>query len=200
MIPYNLSQKVEPPAPLGQSGGRYRCLMNSLIIDARRAAPEWWTWAEKEVTRREAVARGRLEMAPETLNLILAGGLPKGDVLGTARIAGVMAAKQCANLIPMCHPLRISSVEIDFSADETLGMLQHRGRRARARQNGRGDGSPDRRERGRSDRLRHVQGGGQGYGALGNPADEEDGWKERGFHSGRRVIVFHMSSFWGPRA
>ena len=78
----------------------------------------------KEITRREAVARGRLEMAPETLSLILAGGLPKGDVLGTARIAGVMAAKQCANLIPMCHPLRISSVEIDFSADEPLGELR----------------------------------------------------------------------------
>lgn len=79
---------------------------------------------DKEVTRREAVARGRLEMAPETLSLILAGGLPKGDVLGTARIAGVMAAKQCANLIPMCHPLRISSVEIDFTADEPLGLLR----------------------------------------------------------------------------
>ena len=79
---------------------------------------------EKEITRREAVARGRLEMAPETLSLILAGGLPKGDVLGTARIAGVMAAKQCANLIPMCHPLRISSVEVDFSADEPLGLLR----------------------------------------------------------------------------
>ena len=79
---------------------------------------------DKDVTRREAVARGRLEMAPETLRLILEGGLPKGDVLGTARIAGVMAAKQCANLIPMCHPLRISSVEIDFSADEPLGELR----------------------------------------------------------------------------
>ncbi len=79
---------------------------------------------EKEVTRREAVARGRLEMAPETLHLIVEGGIPKGDVLGTARIAGVMAAKQCANLIPMCHPLRLSSVEIDFSADESLGFLR----------------------------------------------------------------------------
>ena len=63
-------------------------------------------------------------MAPETLSLILAGGLPKGDVLGTARIAGVMAAKRCANLIPLCHPLRISSVEVDFSADEPLGLLR----------------------------------------------------------------------------
>ena len=79
---------------------------------------------EKEITHREAVARGYLEMAPETLSLILTGGLPKGDVLGTARIAGVMAAKQCANLIPMCHPLRISSVEVDFSADEPLGLLR----------------------------------------------------------------------------
>ncbi len=78
----------------------------------------------KRVTRREAVARGRLEMAPETLRLILEGGLPKGDVLGVARVAGVMAAKGCANLIPMCHPLRISSVEIGFSADAPAGALR----------------------------------------------------------------------------
>ena len=77
----------------------------------------------KAITRREATARGRLAMAPETLGLILSGGLPKGDVLGTARIAGIMAAKQCANLIPMCHPVRISSVAVDFTADEPRGLL-----------------------------------------------------------------------------
>ncbi len=77
----------------------------------------------KPVTEREAIARARLEMEPGTLRLILAGGVPKGDVLGTARVAGVMAAKQCANLIPMCHPLRISSVEVDFSAEEESGVL-----------------------------------------------------------------------------
>ena len=59
----------------------------------------------KEVTRPRGRGARRLEMAPETLSLILAGGVPKGDVLGTARLAGVMAAKQCASLIPMCHPL-----------------------------------------------------------------------------------------------
>ncbi len=79
---------------------------------------------EKPLTHREAVARGRLEMAPDTLRLIMTGGVPKGDVLGVARVAGVMAAKGCANLIPMCHPLRISSVEIDFSADAPAGALR----------------------------------------------------------------------------
>jgi cyclic pyranopterin phosphate synthase len=69
---------------------------------------------DKPETAREAVARGRVGMKPETLRLILEGGLPKGDVLGTARVAGVMAAKRCAELIPMCHPLRLSSIEIRF--------------------------------------------------------------------------------------
>ena len=78
----------------------------------------------KPVTRREAVACGRLEMAPETLRLILDGGVPKGDVLGTARVAGVMAAKGCASLIPMCHPLRLSSVEVRFSAEAPAGLLR----------------------------------------------------------------------------
>ncbi|MBI3127011.1 MAG: cyclic pyranopterin monophosphate synthase MoaC [Candidatus Tectomicrobia bacterium] len=68
----------------------------------------------KPESAREAVARGRVEMEPETLRRILEGGLPKGDVLGTARVAGVMAAKRCAELIPMCHPLRLTSVEVRF--------------------------------------------------------------------------------------
>ena len=69
---------------------------------------------EKPETFREAVARGRVDMKPETLRLILEGGLPKGDVLGTARIAGVMAAKHCPDLIPMCHPLPINYCEVEF--------------------------------------------------------------------------------------
>ncbi len=71
----------------------------------------------KPDTAREAVARGRVEMRPETLRRILEGGLPKGDVLGTARVAGVMAAKRCAELIPMCHPLRLTSVEVRFAPE-----------------------------------------------------------------------------------
>lgn len=79
---------------------------------------------EKAETAREAVARGSVEMKSETLRLILAGGLPKGDVLGTARIAGVMAAKSCSDLIPMCHPLRLTSVEVNFEPAEESGCLE----------------------------------------------------------------------------
>jgi len=63
-------------------------------------------------------------MEPGTLRLILEGGLPKGDVLGTARIAGVMAAKGCSGLIPMCHPLRLTSVEVNFEPAEEKGSLE----------------------------------------------------------------------------
>lgn len=79
---------------------------------------------EKAETMREALARGRVEMRPDTLRLILEGGLPKGDVLGTARIAGVMAAKRCADLIPMCHPLRLTGVEINFEPARSGDCLE----------------------------------------------------------------------------
>jgi cyclic pyranopterin monophosphate synthase len=69
---------------------------------------------DKDVTTREATARGRVVMEPSTLALIVEGRLPKGDVLATARIAGIMAAKRTHELIPMCHPLPISGVTVDL--------------------------------------------------------------------------------------
>jgi cyclic pyranopterin monophosphate synthase len=68
----------------------------------------------KEVTSRTAIAEGFVSMAPKTLDLILAGKAPKGDVLATARIAGIMAAKRTAELIPLCHSLPLTEVTIDF--------------------------------------------------------------------------------------
>jgi cyclic pyranopterin monophosphate synthase len=68
----------------------------------------------KEVTSRTAIAEGFVSMAPKTLDLILAGNAPKGDVLATARIAGIMAAKRTAELIPLCHSLPLTEVTIDF--------------------------------------------------------------------------------------
>ncbi len=76
----------------------------------------------KSDTRREAIARGRITMQPETLNLIQEGGIPKGDVLAVAQVAGIMAAKQTHTLIPMCHPLLITHVGLNFDprpADES---------------------------------------------------------------------------------
>jgi cyclic pyranopterin phosphate synthase len=73
---------------------------------------------EKVPTVREAVAAGEVWMQPETLALIQSDGLPKGDVLATARLAGIMAAKRVPELIPLCHPLSLTSVRVDFLFDE----------------------------------------------------------------------------------
>ena len=74
----------------------------------------------KADTQRCAVATGQIRMAPETLVAIVAGSLPKGDVFATARIAGIQAAKQCANLIPLCHVLLLNSVSVDLVAEPDL--------------------------------------------------------------------------------
>jgi cyclic pyranopterin monophosphate synthase len=74
----------------------------------------------KPATKREAVAEGRVLMQKATLDLVRRGNAKKGDVLGTARIAGIMAAKRTHELIPLCHPLQISQVEIDITADAKL--------------------------------------------------------------------------------
>jgi len=72
----------------------------------------------KPATAREAVAEGRIRMQPATLRLILAGGHKKGDVLAVARVAGIMAAKKTAELIPLCHPISLTRVEIELVPDE----------------------------------------------------------------------------------
>jgi cyclic pyranopterin phosphate synthase len=74
----------------------------------------------KDATQRVAVAEGRVVMLPETLALIIAGDAKKGDVLGTARIAGIMAAKRTHELIPLCHPLALNQVTVDLTPDEAL--------------------------------------------------------------------------------
>ncbi len=74
----------------------------------------------KAVTEREAIAEGRVIMQPETLAIVRQGDAKKGDVLGAARIAGILAAKRTHELIPLCHPLPISQVEVDLIADARL--------------------------------------------------------------------------------
>jgi cyclic pyranopterin monophosphate synthase len=68
----------------------------------------------KPITAREAMAEGFVQMHPATLRAIAEEKVPKGEVLGTARVAGIMAAKRCGDLIPLCHPLPVESVEVDF--------------------------------------------------------------------------------------
>jgi cyclic pyranopterin phosphate synthase len=71
----------------------------------------------KEVTGREAVARGEVAMKPATLAMIAAGTMPKGDVLAVAKLAGIMAAKRTAELIPLCHPLPLSHIDVTLRPD-----------------------------------------------------------------------------------
>ena len=77
----------------------------------------------KAETVREATARGVLRMTPATLKIIRAGDAPKGDVLGVARTAGILATKRTPDLIPLCHPLRITGVDLDFRDDLRRGRL-----------------------------------------------------------------------------
>ncbi len=113
--------------------------------------------AGKLPTSRTAIAEGYIFMSPETLRLIEAGDAPKGDVLATARIAGIMAAKKTSELIPLCHPLALSKVAVDF------GLVPRAELRAR-RGDGQGAGADRRRDGGADGRLgelphalRHAQ-------------------------------------------
>ena len=74
--------------------------------------------SEKTDTKRTAIAAGRVLVNPETMNLIRTGGLKKGDVLGTAQIGGIMGAKNTPHIIPMCHPIMLSGVDIDFELND----------------------------------------------------------------------------------
>jgi cyclic pyranopterin phosphate synthase len=75
----------------------------------------------KDVTAREAVAAGRVQVSPEVVALLRGAGVPKGDTLAVARLAGIMGAKQTSTLIPLCHPLALSSVRVDLEvADDAV--------------------------------------------------------------------------------
>ena len=80
--------------------------------------------SSKDVTGREAVAEATVVMKPTTRDLLFAGGLPKGDALATARIAGIMAAKRTSELIPLCHPIALTSVSIDIAPSDYGASLR----------------------------------------------------------------------------
>jgi cyclic pyranopterin monophosphate synthase len=79
---------------------------------------------QKDDTERLAIARGEIVMKPETLALIRAGQMKKGDVLTVAKIAGIQAAKRASDLIPLCHPLALTKVDVELSLDESLPGVQ----------------------------------------------------------------------------
>lgn len=79
---------------------------------------------EKAATVREAVAKGRVVMRKETLSLIAANEVKKGDVLGVARVAGVMAAKRTSEIIPLCHPLSLTAIQVDFEMSKKVPSIE----------------------------------------------------------------------------
>ncbi len=79
---------------------------------------------DKAVTERVAIAIATVSMADETLALLTEGGHKKGDVLAVARVAGIQAAKKCSDLIPLCHPLMLSSIEVDFALDREAAEVR----------------------------------------------------------------------------
>ena len=79
--------------------------------------------SDKDVTERSAEARGSVIMQPETLAMIRDGGVKKGDVLSVARLAGIMGAKRTPDLIPLCHPLALTSVKVDLTLDEARSAV-----------------------------------------------------------------------------
>src|SRR6266576_2949341 len=88
----------------------------SHVDDAGRA--QMVDVSAKPVSLREAIAEGFISLAPATLRAIAEGKVPKGEVLAVARVAGVMAAKKCGELIPLCHPLGVESVSVEFDLPE----------------------------------------------------------------------------------
>lgn len=90
----------------------------------------------KATTHREAEAEGYISMSPETLALVVSGQVKKGDVLTVARIAGIQAAKKCSELIPLCHPLMLTSIKVDFEIDKQQHRIAIRSRCKLAGQTG----------------------------------------------------------------
>ena len=138
----------------------------------------------KADTEREAVARGLVLMKPETLKLVSEGGISKGEVLSVARVAGIMAAKHTPYLVPMCHPLLLTHVEVDLRLDPDISAIEITGYRQDHGQDGRRDGGPDRRHGQRPHHLRHVQGRRQGYANRESEAGAQDRRQVGGHNSG----------------
>jgi len=103
-----------------------RCIMTEKKLSHldESGRPKMVDVTAKAATDRVAVAKGSVRMLPATFKLIKSGGAAKGDVLSVAKLAGIMAAKKTPGLIPLCHPLLISGVDVDFSLDEADSRIE----------------------------------------------------------------------------
>jgi cyclic pyranopterin phosphate synthase len=111
-----------PPLCIIKNHGKFYNMLKLSHISAKGYA-RMVDVSQKEPTHREALATARVVMKPETVVLIVGGRVPKGDVFGVARIAGIMAAKRTSELIPMCHPLELTAINIDFHSDVDTGEV-----------------------------------------------------------------------------
>ncbi len=98
--------------------------MNKLTHIDETGAATMVDVSDKDQTERLAVAQGHIRMQPETLQKVIEGSHKKGDVLAVARIAGIQAAKQCSNLIPLCHPLMLTSIKVELEPDESESCIR----------------------------------------------------------------------------
>ena len=121
--------------------------------------------SDKAVTERTAVASGKIRVNDAVMQAILQGTAKKGDVLGVARVAGIMATKQTSSLIPMCHLLCLNKSTIDFEIEEGQGLIK-----AICTVKVSGKTGVDGRQCYAADDLRYVQGYGPGYGDHGRPS------------------------------
>ena len=135
--------------------------------------------SDKPATERIAVAEGRVVMSKATLELIVSGNAKKGDVLGTARIAGIMAAKRTSDLIPLCHPLALSKVTLDITPGQETARLHRSRHREGDGTDRRRDGSADGGVGGVPDDLRYGQGGRTRHPHRRHPPDREKGRQVR---------------------
>ena len=142
----------------------------------------------KRQTERVAKAEGKVIMRKETLDLVIEGNALKGDVLGAARLAGIMAAKHTHGLIPLCHPLPITKVEIDIFPEHSLPGFLVQTHRQGHRPDRRRDGSVGRGLDRVPDDLRHGQGGRARHAHRRHPRSGKERRQVRHLQSGRRMI------------
>ena len=102
----------------------------------RGGRPRMVDVSDKPITARRAVAEATVSMSAETLSLVIDGGGPKGDVLGVAELAGVMGGKKTSELIPLCHPLPLTDLQVSITPDRTAGLLRIRAEAATTGQTG----------------------------------------------------------------
>ena len=139
---------------------------------------------EKADTEREAVAKGSVYMNAETLSLIVSGGMAKGDTLATAQLAGVMAAKRTPELIPLCHPLLLTKVDVSLEPDRQAGAIHITARVWSTGKTGVEMEAAHRRVGCCPDCLRHVQGCSEGHAYRQSPLGPKAGRQERRHRSG----------------